>query len=258
MSLPSNPSNGDITYINGSEFVFDSAQNRWLVTRDRSEIELDSDLKRSLDSEVNVLRGFFYQGAQSAGFPVGSVVAFANGAMSQGFVLADGNTFNTTTYPELFDYLGTNVLPNYTDRTFGYKEYNWSQSFDSDSDSGPVNVVFGIAAYNGAGYNTDSEILNNVLSVMTSNYDSDIAVLQNRVTVLEEDLAQAVSDRVFTDSLLSSRLDGHDSDIALRGRFYVQPTPPSGGPNSGWVNTNNMRLHIWDETTSVWTEVALT
>ena len=100
---------------------------------------------------------------------------------------------------------------------------------------------------------------------MTAEYDSEIIVLKDRntqlearATELEGDLAQAIADRVFTDNQLSARLNDHDSDIALRGRFYVQSTPPSGGPNSGWVNTNTMRLAVWDETTSVWTEVALT
>ena len=225
----------------------------------------DQAILADLDSEVNLFRAFQFAGAQSAGFPVGSIIPYANGSMGQGFILADGSTFNALVYPELAAYLGGNVLPDYTGRQLGYKEYNWPQSFDSDSDFSSYEVVFGIAAYNGAGLFTDSDLINNILGVMTAEYDSEIIVLKNRntqlearATELEGDLAQAIADRVFTDNQLSARLNDHDSDIALRGRFYVQPTPPSGGPNSGWVNTNNMRLHVWDETTSVWTEVALT
>ena len=236
------------------------------ISSDVAALQLaDQAILYDLDSEVNLFRAFQFAGAQSAGFPVGSIIPYANGSMGQGFILADGSTFNALVYPELAAYLGGNVLPDYTGRQLGYKEYNWPQSFDSDSDFSSYEVVFGIAAYNGAGLFTDSDLINNILGVMTAEYDSEIIVLKDRntqlearATELEGDLAQAIADRVFTDNQLSARLNDHDSDIALRGRFYVQPTPPSGGPNSGWVNTNNMRLHVWDVSTGTWTEVVTT
>ena len=251
MALPSSPVHGQIAVYAGSEFIFDSDIRAWTVSKSATQQNLDSDIL-----DVRVL---FTAGAQSAGFPVGAVVPFTINNLPAGFVLADGSTFNTTLYPELYDYFGTDVLPDYTNRVFGFKAYDYNDE-RSNSD-----VVFGIAGYNGAGVVYDSDIINAVVEQQTANLqdqintlksdrDSDTIVIQS----LREDLSQAVADRVFTDNNLSARLDGHDSDLETRGRFYVQSTPPSGGPNSGWVNTTNMRLHVWDESVATWIEVTLT
>lgn len=244
MSFPSSPQNGDTATFNGHLFSFDSDLNRWTV------LQSAEDLK--FDSEITVLTNFLYAGAQSTGFPVGAVVPFAASSFPDGFLLADGSTFNDLTYPDLYEFLGSTTLPDYTGRTFGFKVY------DLSDETNYSDVHFGIAAYNGAGFTTDSDVMASLAQAATANTDSEINSLKARVTELEGDLTQAISDRVFTDNALAARLDGHDSDIALRGRFYVQATAPSGGPNSGWVNTNTMRLHIWDETSSVWTEVVTT
>lgn len=106
--------------------------------------------------------------------------------------------------------------------------------------------------------------VSDIVSTTIVNQDSDIKALQSEITFLEEELAQSVADRVFTDNTLRKRIEvlesnpggsGSGSDY---GRFYVQPMAPIGSPNSGWVNTNNMRLHVWDETTEVWIEVIRT
>ena len=49
---------------------------------------------------------------QSTGFPVGTIQAFATTEMPVGFRLCDGTQFNATTYPDLFQMLGQNVLPD--------------------------------------------------------------------------------------------------------------------------------------------------
>ena len=46
------------------------------------------------------------------GFPVGSIQAFVSTDMPVGFQLADGREFNPLAYPDLFDLLGTNRLPD--------------------------------------------------------------------------------------------------------------------------------------------------
>lgn len=260
MSLPSAPNHNDLGTLNGNEYQFDSDLNAWLLKRTAS----DKVIQDNLDSDVLHLRSFFYQGAQSSGYPVGCVVAFAVSNLPEGFILADGSTFNQTLYPDLYEYLGnSNILPDYTNRTLSYKIFDYGAVSDSDNNYGSdttdySEVYFGIAAYNGAGFISDSELIQSVLQLQLADRDSDISALQSRVTELEGDLTQAIADRVYTDNQLSARLDAHDSDIALRGRFYVQATAPSGGPNSGWVNTNNMRLHIWSEEASAWTEVVTT
>ena len=249
MSLPSSPSHGQISSWNGNNYVYDSDSSRWTITRTSRELSIEE----NIDSDVLFLRGLINRNAQSAGFPVGSVVPFARSNFPNGFILADGSVFNTILYPELYEFLDSEVLPNYTNRSLSYTVWDYN-----DSETTYNEVVFGIAAYNGAGYTTDSELMATMLQQRTIDLDSDILALQNRVTTLEGDLTQAVADRIFTDNQLTARLDGHDSDISLRGRFYVQPTAPSGGPNSGWVNTTNMKLNVWDETSDGWVEVVTT
>ena len=255
MSLPLSPNHNDTGTLNGSDYQFDSDLQAWLLKRTATDKALES----GLDSDILFVRTLITAGAQSAGFPVGSVVPFAVSNLPQGFLLADGSTFNTTLYPELETYLGGNTLPDYTNRSLYFKVVDYTDETVYDE------VVFGIAGYNGAGITTDSDIINSVVEQQTSDLlteintlkadrDSDTIVIQT----LREDLEQAIADRVFTDNTLSARIDGHDSDLNTKGRFYVQATPPSGGPNSGWVNTTNMKLHVFDTTTDTWIEVTLT
>lgn len=241
MSLPSSPSHYDTASLNGNDYQFDSDLQAWLLKRSATDKQIES----SLDSDVTFLRSLFNLGAQSAGFPVGSVVPFAVSNLPKGFLLADGSSFNTLLYPDLYAYLDSDRLPDYTNRTFGFKVYDYDATSNDDK------VVFAIAGYNGAGLTTDSDVINAVVEQQTAN-------LQSQINILEEDLAQAIADRVFTDNTLSARIDGHDSDLDTKGRFYVQATAPSGGPNSGWVNTTNMKLHVFDTTTDTWIEVTLT
>ena len=247
MSFPSTPSHGDTAYLNSHLFEFDSDLNRWLLLRSANEEIIYS----NIDSDVNNLRSLIFQNTSSAGHPVGTVMVFANANVPSGFLYADGSTFNELLYPQLYEFLGnSNVLPDLTNRTLGFKV------LDQEDHENYADVYFTIAGYNGAGVTFDSELISSIVTLEIADRDSDIAVLKSRVTELEGDLTQAISDRVFTDNQLSARIDNNDSDIALKGRFYVQATAPSGGPNSGWVNTTNMKLHIWDSDT--WVEVVTT
>jgi len=246
--LPSNPSHGQIEVFNGHDYSYDSDSSRWIIIR-HSHVKT---LRDDLDSDVFQLHFRINGSSNSSGYPVGSVIPFAKSNLPEGFILADGSVFNELLYPDLYAYLGSNVLPDYSVRSLYYKTVDLASDVDYDE------VVFGIAAYNGAGFVSDSEAIYNAVQQRTSELDSDILVLQAEINTLKDDLAQAVTDRVFTDNQLSARLDGHDSDLDNKGRFYVQATPPSGGPNSGWVNTNTLKLHIWDESIDTWVEVTLT
>ena len=247
MSFPSIPSNGDTAYLNNHLFEFDSDLNRWLLLRSAS----DEIIYNDIDSEVDNLKSLIFQNASSAGHPVGSVMAFSSANMPAGFLYADGSTFNELIYPQLYEFLGnSNVLPNLVNRTLAFKVLD-----QMDSEIYP-DVHFGVAGYDGAGVTYDSDLISSIMQQSLADRDSEINSLKSRVTELEGDLAQAISDRVYTDNQLSSRIDDNDSDIAQKGRFYVQSTAPSGGPNSGWVNTTNMKLHVWDNDT--WIEVVTT
>lgn len=265
MSLPSSPSHNDTATLNGNDYQFDSDLQAWLLKRTAT----DKALSSSLDSDIIFVRSLFSKGAQSAGFPVGSIIPFALSNLPKGFLLTDGSTFNPLIYPDLYEYLGSDELPLYNDRSLYYKEVDFSfgQDFlDSDFTVKTYDeVVFGIAAYNGAGLATDSEVIATIVEQQVSDLQSEINILKADrdsdslvIQTLRQDLDQAISDRVFTDNTLSARIDGHDSEISTKGRFYVQPTRPSGGHNSGWVNTTTMKLHVFDVTTDTWIEVTLT
>lgn len=46
--------------------------------------------------------------------PVGAIVAFPKGKLTTGFLKLDGSTFDKVVHPDLFSFLGSNVLPNYS------------------------------------------------------------------------------------------------------------------------------------------------
>ncbi len=52
----------------------------------------------------------------SSSVPIGAIIDFPVDAVPLGFLPALGATFDELVYPELYTYLGTNVLPNLTDR----------------------------------------------------------------------------------------------------------------------------------------------
>jgi hypothetical protein len=95
--------------------------------------ERDSDVALKLDQHDSDIEALFNTiwtggGGGNTGFPVGSIMAFASTKMPIGFAYADGSTYNVATYPDLFEVLGTNVLPDlrnqflrgYNDGTDGY------------------------------------------------------------------------------------------------------------------------------------------
>ena len=58
------------------------------------------------------------------GLPVGAVIGFPRAVTSQeGFLKADGSTFNQSTYPDLYRVLGGNKLPNLTRSDVGMTAY---------------------------------------------------------------------------------------------------------------------------------------
>ena len=67
---------------------------------------------------VEALRKIIDEQAGGKGLPVGSVIGFPRSITSQeGFLKADGSTFNQSTYPDLYRVLGGNRLPDMRDTT---------------------------------------------------------------------------------------------------------------------------------------------
>ena len=73
---------------------------------------------------VEALRKIIDEQAGGKGLPVGAVVGFPRAVTSQeGFLKADGSTFNQSTYPDLYRVLGGNKLPKLTRSDIGMTAY---------------------------------------------------------------------------------------------------------------------------------------
>ena len=73
---------------------------------------------------VEALRKIIDEQAGGKGLPVAAVVGFPRAVTSQeGFLKADGSTFNQSTYPDLYRVLGGNKLPNLTRSDIGMTAY---------------------------------------------------------------------------------------------------------------------------------------
>lgn len=70
----------------------------------------------ALDANVAADMADLWAEIQKRGIPVGMIADFPIEKIPLGWLIADGATFNPSLHPDLYTYLGTNVLPNYTDR----------------------------------------------------------------------------------------------------------------------------------------------
>ena len=68
-------------------------------------------LRRDHDSEHRDYMAY-RNDTSSRGYPVGSIIAFSHHDLPPGFRVADGTAYDTFQYPELFQKLGTNILPD--------------------------------------------------------------------------------------------------------------------------------------------------
>lgn len=70
-------------------------------------------------------------GSTPAGLPVGSILSTYKKIQPYNYLYCDGSTFDETQYPELYLYLGTNVLPDYRECVPVGAEKNTTDIFDS-------------------------------------------------------------------------------------------------------------------------------
>ena len=76
------------------------------------------------DQLLAALKKLIDEQAGGKGLPVGAVVGFPRAVTSQeGYLKADGSTFNQSTYPDLHRVLGGNKLPNLTRSDIGMTAY---------------------------------------------------------------------------------------------------------------------------------------
>jgi hypothetical protein len=275
MALPSNPVDGQLGTKGDLSYVFDAAFNRWLVAKSNIKIDDLNDVDDSYAPE----QGHVLLWDSDNGYWKPNDIQVALGASAlkiNSFIASDEQrVFHLTNLPindvifirngiQLYpdEYVVTGKTVTYTsgyvlrvgDKIQLYYNVGSNTGFSSELNSmTDVDYNYGTLEQNDVlGWDSESE------TFKSYNIQSYITTLENRITELEGDLLQAVSDRIYTDQTLQTQITNNDSDIAASGRFFVQATPPTGGPNSGWVNTTNMRLHVWDTDEGVWVETVLT
>ena len=68
-----------------------------------------------------------------AGAPVGSYLYLEKKSNPQGYLYCDGSTFDETVYPALYQYLGTNVLPDWREFSAVGAEENTTNVYDAQT-----------------------------------------------------------------------------------------------------------------------------
>jgi hypothetical protein len=271
MALPINPSNGQIATLGDKQFQYDSTDNKWHLYKSGIEI---ADLKDVDSSYTPYHNNVLVWDSDEAKWEYSDIqVALGASALkSNSYVASAGQTIFHLTHQPIADVLlfrnGVNQSGN--DYVVNGKTLTYNgEALEANDD---IDIVYNIGS--NVGFNSELNNLDDVnydFSILEQNdvlgWDSEtqtfksynvqayVKTLENRITELEGDLAQAIADRVYTDNLLSSKISDNDSDISNSGRFFVQAEEPSGGPNSGWVNTTNMKLHVWDQNQNTWVQV---
>ena len=288
MSVPSNPSNGDVITLGGSQYEYNSESNQWLVIRSKDVIALESrvdseltnfrfndllDVNVSYPPEDNTVLSWDsdLQNWQSRQFTLDPLGAIA--VKSQNFTCTENQTsFRLDFFPigDVDFYRNgvqlSNNSYNLSGRVITYQADGNNNKEIDEGDKVSISYNYGtsIALTSELANLTDVDVTTTLPKEGEFlSWDSDSEKfkpfdLEPRLVTIEEDIQQVVSDRVYADNLLSNRLNDLDSDINARGSFYVQATPPTGSENSGWVNTTNMKLYVWDVVESTWVQIQIT
>ena len=266
MALPSSPINGEVGYLNGNQYQFDAYTSRWLIVKTNfSTTELENVSSDVLPEENSVL---VWDSDNSLWVPGSIQQALGATALKvESFTASSGQTEFILRQTPISDVAASRNGVQL--RADAVSVLNKVVTLDEEVDEDDwITIAYNVGSNVGFSaelndlddldYDYSSLSQNDVLGWDTSSSTFKSYNLQERLTEIEGDIAQAVADRVFTDNNLSARISDHDSDIATKGRFFVQATPPNGGPNSGWVNTTNMRLYVWDTEESTWVQTNLT
>lgn len=282
MSLPLYPSHGQTGYLDGSQYSYDSYTNRWVIVKTKDVVELENRINNDIsnlqfndladvsvtytpdhdtvliwDSDQNLWNTRQYQHD-----PLGAISLY-----NEEYTAQEGQYyFRLDHYPigdVEFIRNGVKISPSaysVSGKDVYYDQYNNGNYTLAEGDSIVINYNYGtsialtanLADLNDVDVSTVEPTQGQALL-----WDSDNQVFSPS-SDLQDEINQVVSDRVFSDNQLSKRIDDVDSDLNARGSFYVQATAPSGSANSGWVNTTNMKLYVWDVDGEVWTQVTLT
>jgi hypothetical protein len=284
MALPSNPSNGDFGTLNGNQFIFNGATQSWVLYKSIDVISLEnrvdsdltnfrfndlSDVNVSYPPENNTILSWDsdnqqWVSKQFTNDPLGAIAV-----RNQKFVISNSETSFRLKFFPLGDVVvirnGINLPIDSYSVSGRFVTYTGSVDLEN-GDELTIRYNYGTSAAltTELANLTDVDVVTNLPKQgEVLSWDSDNEVfkptdLEPRLKNIEDDLLQVSSDRIFTDNLLSNRINNLDSDLNARGSFYVQADPPPGSANSGWVNLNDMKLYFWDTRVETWTQIALT
>ena len=109
-----NPAGGLLPTIPGAAW-FDHTQEEICAVIEAAGLTVDPSKYNQM---LTALRKIIDEQAGGKGLPVGAVIGFPRAITSQeGYLKADGSTFNQSTYPDLYRVLGSNKLPDMRDTT---------------------------------------------------------------------------------------------------------------------------------------------
>ena len=245
-------------------------------------VERDSDIELKFDqhdSDIAYLYQHTVNSVGNTGFPVGSIVQFATTTMPVGFTVCDGSTFNATTYPDLFQVLGSNVLPDLR----GQFIRGWSDDNSVDPDGPRAALSTQTDSYkahwhhvvrtgSSSGNLTDSNALAKVGESIVNEYDytakgiaaeadegrsstegGDETRPKNVALVFGIAMyngAGIIYDSDILDALIQIRLAKFDSDLnALYNRtdFHTETYEPTVNHSPGYVHTIAVDSTLYDD-----------
>ena len=151
------------------------------------------------------------------GAPVGSYLYLEKKSNPQGYLYCDGSTFDETVYPALYQYLGTNVLPDWREFSAVGAEQNTTNVYDAQTN--PNGVIH------------DHDVFTQGQAKDDQLQDHKHYTNQNNVDVDDAGSSQARKGSVYntTTSLQTTGVDGARYGTVTRGKsravfIYIKAT----------------------------------
>ena len=162
---------------------------------------------KTIDNQKNLLA---IAGSAPSGNPVGTIISTYRKIQPRNYLYCDGSTFNAGTYPALYLYLGTNVLPDYRECALVGAEKNTTDVFDSTE----TNPSTGNAGTQSHDVYAEGEFKDDQLQNITGKIDNT---------------AQGTGDQFLTDTATSSIVnEGALSVGDSKSRYSISNTSGTG------------------------------
>ena len=192
---------------------------------------------RDIDSDIINLKINADDLDVPTGFPVGSIQAFVSTDLPVGFQLADGREFNPLAYPDLFNLLGTNRLPDlrnqflrsWNNDSDGYGNSRAMLSQQNDELRSHDHATNAMRTGGGIQYSSGPFSLGNAQIFATGGDETRPTNVMVAYGIAMYQGAGVIYDSDIIESVIRVRMADYDSDIdALYKRvdyhtFFIQP-----------------------------------